>query len=88
MDLLNQEEVDSLGSLEERIRQAIELVARLRREKEAAQAERDAALEGAASAQRQLSVLNEELETLRAERRQVRNRIEKLLGQIESLGPI
>lgn len=81
MDLLNQEEVDSLASLEERIRQAIELVARLRREKEAALADRDAA-------QQRLASVNEELETLRAERRQVRNRIEKLLGQIESLGAV
>ncbi len=81
MDLLNQieaTEVDALSSLEERIRLAIETIARLRRDKEAAVAERDAAVQNAAS-------LASEIESLKAERRQVRNRIEKLLGQVESL---
>jgi FtsZ-binding cell division protein ZapB len=78
MELL-EDQTDALGTLEERIRQAIDLVARLRREKDAAVAARDAAVREAASAR-------EQLESLRAERSQVRSRIEKLLGQIDTLG--
>lgn len=77
MELLDQQ-VDSLAALEERIQDAIGLVARLRRENETLAAERDAA-------QKQAAGFGEELETLRAERRQVRGRIEKLLSQIDSL---
>ncbi len=96
MDLLReQEDVDSLGALEDRIRQAIELVARLRREKDAALAEkesalaeRDAALREVAFAREQSTGVSQELDSLRAERRQVRNRIEKLLGQIDSLSAV
>jgi FtsZ-binding cell division protein ZapB len=71
-------ETDSLGSLEERIQQAIQLVARLRREKEAAVTE-------AASAKAEAARLAAELKTLQAERKQVRARVEKLLGQIDQL---
>jgi FtsZ-binding cell division protein ZapB len=71
-------ETDSLGSLEERIQQAIQLVARLRREKEAAVAE-------AASAKAEAARLAGEMKTLQAERKQVRVRVEKLLGQIDQL---
>lgn len=75
----------SLDALEERIRQAIELVARLRQEKQAALAERDAALREAAQQRQRAEKLAEELESLREERRQVRARIEKLLSQIDAL---
>ena len=78
-------ETDSLASLEEKIVRAVELVTRLRQEKEAAFAERDAALEKAARVQAQLDILSGELQSLRAERKQVRTRIEKLLGQINQL---
>ena len=71
-------ETDSLGSLEERIQQAIQLVARLRREREAAVAE-------AASAKAEAARLAAELKTLHTERKQVRARVEKLLGQIDQL---
>jgi FtsZ-binding cell division protein ZapB len=70
MELLDQE-TDSLRSLEERIHQAVQLVNRLRQEK-------DAAVKHA-------SQLAAEVETLRAERKQVRSRIEKLLGQVDQL---
>ncbi len=75
----------SLDALEERIRQAIELVARLRQEKQAALAERDAALREAAQERQRAEKLAAELESLREERRQVRARIEKLLSQIDAL---
>ena len=70
--------VDSLASLEERITRAVELVtslkaqnANLEKQVQAATAERDAT--------------RQELEDLRSERKQVRTRIEKLLGQMDLL---
>jgi predicted nucleic acid-binding Zn-ribbon protein len=72
------QETDSLGSLEQRIQQAIDLVARHRNEKEAAE-------QRAAEAKAEAARLADEVKTLQAERKQVRNRIEKLLGQIDQL---
>jgi chromosome segregation ATPase len=72
------QEGDSLSSLEERIQRAIQLVARLRQEKEAALAE---AAEARADAQR----MADELKSLQAERKQVRGRIERLLEQIDEI---
>jgi FtsZ-binding cell division protein ZapB len=80
------QEVDTLAHLEERIQRAVALVVGLRQEKEAALkelAETQAAWEESQNANVKLS---EELEALRAERRQVRGRIEKLLGHIDELG--
>jgi len=72
------QESDSLTSLEERIQRAVQLVARLRQEKEAGVAE-------AAEAREEAARVNEEVRALQAERKQVRNRIERLLGQIDEL---
>ncbi len=66
------QEVDSLAGLEDRIMKAVQLVSRLRQEKEAALKENQQ--------------LTEELEAMRSERKQVRGRIEKLLGTIDTLG--
>jgi regulator of replication initiation timing len=74
-----EQETDSLNSLEERIQRAVQLVARLRQE-------RDAAVEEAAQAKLENERIAGELQTLQAERKQVRTRIEKLLGQIDQLG--
>jgi FtsZ-binding cell division protein ZapB len=74
----SEQETDSLSSLEDRIQQAIELVARLRQE-------RNAAIEEAAEAKSEAERLAGELKTLQAERKQVRARVEKLLGQIDQL---
>jgi FtsZ-binding cell division protein ZapB len=71
-------ENDSLSSLEDRIQRAVQLVSRLRQEREAAVAE-------AAEAKRAASLMADEVKTLQAERKQVRSRIEKLLGQIDQL---
>ncbi len=75
-------EVDALVELEERIRRTVELVATLR-------SERDAALEELAAARKTAAdggaKLKAELDTLQSERKQVRTRIEKLLGQMEQL---
>ena len=72
------EQEDSLSSLEDRIQRAVQLVARLRQEKEAA-------LEDAAQAKAQAAHSADEVRALQAERKQVRSRIEKLLGQIDQL---
>ena len=71
-------EIDSLASLEDRILKAVELVSRLRAEKEAAERE---ATEARALATR----VALEMEQLRSERKHVRTRIEKLLGQMDLL---
>jgi FtsZ-binding cell division protein ZapB len=74
-------EVDALVQLEERIRRAVELIATLR-------SERDAALEELATARKSSGdgvKLKAEMETLRSERKEVRVRIEKLLGQLDQL---
>ena len=73
-----EQESDSLSSLEDRIQRAVQLVGRLRQE-------REAAVEEAAQARREAALLADELKTLQAERKQVRSRIEKLLGQIDQL---
>jgi predicted nucleic acid-binding Zn-ribbon protein len=72
------QESDSLSSLEERIQRAVQLVARLRQEKEAAVAE-------AAEARAETERLTEQMRALEAERKQVRGRIERLLEQIDEL---
>jgi FtsZ-binding cell division protein ZapB len=72
-------ETDSLTGLEERIQKAVTLVQRLRQEKEALSKE-------VADSKAESASMSDELETLRAERKQVRARIEKLLGHIDQLG--
>jgi len=69
---------DSLTSLEERVQRAVQLVTKLRQEK-------DAAVEEAAEAKADAARLADEVKALQAERKQVRGRIEKLLGQIDQL---
>jgi FtsZ-binding cell division protein ZapB len=89
MPLLDPEiaqEPDALGQLEERIQRAVALVTRLRQEKDATLkelAETQAAWEESQNANMKLT---EEVNALHAERRQVRSRLEKLLGHIDTLG--
>ena len=73
-----EQETDSLSTLEDRIQRAVQLVARLRQE-------RDAAIEDAGQARAEAERLGAETQALQAERKQVRTRIEKLLGQIDQL---
>ena len=72
------EDADALQSLEERILRAVDLVSQLRQE-------RDAALKTNDDLKAENTRLSEELETLQSERKQVRTRIEKLLGQMDHL---
>lgn len=87
----SESELDSLANLEERIRRAVELVATLKAERDAAlsdlaearvaMAELAPLKKAAADAER----LRQEVDGLKVERKQVRVRIEKLLGQMDQL---
>ena len=78
MSTAAQHELDALASLEERIRGAVELVNSLRSTNRELEAQLSAAL-----ADR--DAVRQELDDLRSERKQVRSRIEKLLGQLDLL---
>lgn len=88
-------ESDALAALEERIRRAVELVAALRAERDEALAAAETAHKQATTAMAEIARLKEaegeagqlrqELDSLRSERKQVRTRIEKLLGQMDLL---
>jgi FtsZ-binding cell division protein ZapB len=73
-----QQEMDPLAHLEERITRAVELVSSLRSDKSALESQ-------LASAIAERDVIRQELDELRSERKHVRTRIEKLLGQMELL---
>lgn len=85
MELPQDQELDALARLEERIGQAAERVSRLRREKEVALAERETAVREAVEAKALASRLAKELEILRGERGEIRSRVEKLIGQMDLL---
>jgi FtsZ-binding cell division protein ZapB len=76
---LHDTELDTLGHLEDRIQKAVALVNRLRHEKETA-------LKELAASKAENARVAGEVESLQAERRQVRARLEKLLGHIDQLG--
>jgi FtsZ-binding cell division protein ZapB len=73
-----EQDLDALAGLEERITRAIDLVASLRQEK----ADLETQLSSAVAERDSLS---QELAELRSERKQVRSRIEKLIGQMDLL---
>jgi len=77
--------VDDFSTLEERIHRAVELVKRERQARAAAE-ERTASAEGQLRAQSPLmEQLHNEISALRAERDQVRQRVERLLKQLDAL---
>jgi FtsZ-binding cell division protein ZapB len=73
-----QQEMDSLAHLEARITRAVELVTVLRSENSALESQ-------LASAIAERDAIQGELDELRSERKHVRTRIEKLLGQMDLL---
>src|SRR3954471_10450513 len=99
MGTLHEEGIDTLSSLEQRIQRAVELLASLRDQNKdlaqqlaAAQNARDDAQRELADARNSIAEvearagkLSEEVEVLRDERKQVKSRIEKLLGQMDLL---
>lgn len=85
-------ETDALASLEERILRAVQLVNQLRQEKDAAEklaqsyaSDNDSASTNISELKAENQRLVDEMDTLRSERKQVRTRIEKLLGQLDTL---
>ena len=86
MDLLDDSGTDPLTSLELRIQKAVDMIPRLRQEKDAAVREKEDAVRAANEALEKLSSMTNELETLRQEKEQVRARIEKLLGHLDAVG--
>lgn len=85
MELVDDDAADPLASLEQQIQRAVELIPRLREEKDSAVRERDAAVQEADEARTRFDDLSREVETLREERNKVRARIEKLLGHMDVL---
>ena len=79
-------EIDALTQLEERVQKAVALVQRLRQEKDALQKDLAASQSALEDSQIANLTLKEELDTMQAERKQVRGRLEKLLGHIDQLG--
>lgn len=93
------EDTDTLTGLEERILRAVQLVGALREENadlkarladaeaeaQLANAARDEAQEALAAFRANAGKAEKELELLQAERKQVKARIEKLLGQMDLL---
>jgi FtsZ-binding cell division protein ZapB len=78
--------IDTLTHLEDRVQKAVALVQRLRLEKDAVVKELGATKASLEDSQTTNTLLTEELEALQAERSQVRERLEKLLGHIDQLG--
>jgi uncharacterized coiled-coil protein SlyX len=77
--------VDDFSALEERIRRTVDLVKRERQARAAAE-ERAASAEGQLRVQSPLvEQLGNEIAALRAERDQVRQRVERLLKQLDAL---
>jgi len=77
--------VDDFAALEERILRAVSLVRREREARIAAE-ERAAVLETEVQAQiPAFERLQQEVDSLRAEREQVRQRVERLLGQLDAM---
>jgi FtsZ-binding cell division protein ZapB len=90
--LLREDEAEFLASLEERILRAVELVAALRKENaaiserlKATESERDSAEEALAVSRQETALLQKDIDNLQGDRKQVRSRIEKLLGQMDAL---
>jgi uncharacterized coiled-coil DUF342 family protein len=99
METVNEEGIDTLASLEQRIQRAVELMTSLRNENQelngqlaSVKSERDDARRELEETRSQLSALEAQvshlsgdLGHLRDERNQVKSRIEKLLGQMDLL---
>lgn len=92
MEPIRDDEAEFLASLEERIVRAVELVSALRKENQALEGKLSAAAADRAAAERSLEearketvALQKEMDALLVERKQVRTRIEKLLGQMDLL---
>ena len=79
------DDIDSLANLEERILRTVEVVNTLRSERDEAISELTVARKAATNAVAESQRMKAELDELRGERKKVRTRIEKLLGQMDLL---
>jgi FtsZ-binding cell division protein ZapB len=82
------DEVEILARLSERVEKAVAVIGELRRERDALKtrlAETEAKLQAQQGTTERLSTLEEDYERLRKERGEIRNRIETMLGNLESL---
>ncbi|MBI4909209.1 MAG: cell division protein ZapB [Acidobacteria bacterium] len=89
---ISQEDSSFLADLEERIVKAVEVVTALRKENASLEEKLSTATSGQADSEKALAAaqqenarLQKEVDSLAAERKQVRARIEKLLGQMDML---
>ena len=80
------QDVDALSRLEERVQRAVSLVIRLRQEKDAALKELAETQQVWEESRNENAKLSEELQAMKTERQQVRGRLEKLLDHIDQLG--
>lgn len=88
MLLAGTEEGEILARLNERVEKAVGLIVELRRERDALKtqlAETEARLREQDEAASRAVTLDEEVDRFRRERGEIRNRIESILGNLESL---
>lgn len=76
---------DALASLEARIAKAVEVVSELRTEREIIMKDLESAIAAKAAADQEVARLKQENDTLRAEHGAVKDRIQKVLGQLDQL---
>lgn len=76
-------EVDQLAALEARVTKAVETITKLRAERDAARKEIEAARKETDSARKDAADAKATIAKLEDEKKNVRGRIEKLLGQID-----
>lgn len=82
------DEVEILARLSERVEKAVAVIGELRRERDTLKtrlAEAEAKVQEQEGTTERLSTLEEDYERLRKERSEIRNRIETMLGNLESL---
>lgn len=82
MTIAGTEEAEILARLQERVEKAIGMIQELRRDRDSWKARAEAA-EGAGS--EKVATLEDECDRMRKERDEIRNRIESILGNLESL---
>jgi FtsZ-binding cell division protein ZapB len=83
METTTEPQLDALASLEERIAKAAASLGRLRKERDAARDEAELLRMERDELQAKIAKMESERETFQTERKAVRTRIEKLLGQMD-----
>ena len=82
----NEEGLESLARLEDRILETVEQLRAARRERAEAQNDAASLHQQLAASEKRVRELTAEVESLRAERRRIAERLEKLLARIDLLG--